>query len=83
MESSTEFFECEKDKILNMSKSNIEMLSNLKKFIEILDQVENITMENIILQLDELNEIQNMSKEMFDIFKIICQNLFEAKIQKT
>lgn len=79
MESSTEFFECEKDKIFNVGNENIEMLSNLKKFIEFLDQVEVATNENIILQLKELNDIKNMSEDMFSVFKIICQNLFDAK----
>lgn len=79
MESSTEFLDCEKDKIFNMGNENVEMLLNLKKFIEFLDQVEIATNENITLQLKELDDIKNMSEDMFSVFKIICQNMFETK----
>lgn len=77
MESSTEFLENEKEKIFNIGIENLESIENLKKFLNFLEQVENATLENIILQLKELNETQNMSENMFDIFKTICQNLYK------
>jgi hypothetical protein len=76
MESSTEFLEYEQDKIFNMGIENLEMLSNIKKFIDFLDQLEIETNDNIILQLKELEDVHNMSEDMFNVFKIICQNLF-------
>ena len=81
MESSTEFLEYEQDKIFNMGMENQEMLSNIKKFIDFLDQLEIETNENIMLQLNELDDVHHMSEDMFNVFKIICQNLFE-KINK-
>jgi hypothetical protein len=77
MESSTEFLDCEKEKLFAVGNENIEMLSKLKKFMEFLNQIENATNENILLQLQELADIKNMSDDMFEVFKIICQNLFE------
>lgn len=79
MESSTEFLEYEQDKIFNMGIENLEMLSNIKKFIEFLDQLEIETNNNIMLQLKELEDVHNMSEDMFNVFKIICQNLFDKK----
>lgn len=78
MESSTEFLDCEKNKILNIGNENIEMLQNLKKFVDFLDKIEVSTNENIILQLQELQNIKNMSSDMFNVFKKICQDLFET-----
>lgn len=79
METSTEFLDCEQYKIFEIGNENLKMLENLKKFIEFLDQIENATNENIIYQLKELENIHNMSTDMFDVFKIICHNLFEKK----
>ncbi len=79
MESSTDFLEYEQDKIFNMGNENLKMTENLKKFLDFLNQIENATNENIVLQLKELEDINNMSADMFNIFKIICRNLFEKK----
>lgn len=82
MESSTEFFECEKEKLFSIGNNNIENLLKIKKFVDLLDQIEIATNEKIVGQLEELAELQTMSREMFAVFKNICINLLEHQINK-
>jgi len=79
MENTTEFLDHEKVKIFHMGTKNTELIENLKKFINFLDQVEIATLENILLQLNELNDTKTMSDEMFVVFKNICQNLYNKQ----
>lgn len=73
-ESSTEFLECEKEKLFLIDKENADMLLNLKKFIDLLDRVEIETNRNINVQIHELQEAQIMSDNVLKVFQIICSN---------
>lgn len=74
----TEDFEQERIKINNINEKNINIMSNIKKILELLDNIE----ESINIKTNTcVNEVNSLHKNISDdiiIFNFICNNLLHV-----
>lgn len=71
----SDIIENEITKIKKMSYNNKLVLDRLKKFVELLDRIDESINEKTLKHLTELSELDVKIKTNVEIFKTICKNL--------
>jgi len=71
----SDIIENEITKIKKMSFNNKLVLDRLKKFVELLDRIDESINEKTLKHLTELSELDLKIKTNVEIFKTICKNL--------
>lgn len=67
----------EKNKLLIMSRYNIETHSKIKKMIQIIDQIESGLSQRSETHIKHLSDLDQSIQENINLFKSICSNLMQ------